>query len=424
MIELRRRYSGSKGSDSPSFSRLPAGYQEVEYLESSKDFKEYLLINIFNKVGDVVEFTAQLMELVGGRTFFGAVDDVGDYRFGLGATATNYVLSVNNNSKILNSKITYTKIPHKLEWKEDYFNFYIDNTLVTQEPNKQLYTELANQMPIFAAYYRKAYVEHIWMRLFSFKVYREGHLHIDLVPCYRTSDRVAGMYDIVNDVFYTNAGTGEFLVGADVSGGDVDIEYLPSINVTGGSMLTTWIPKAGAIVKWDVLLKDNALSSNTEYYKKPTFFRTEPYDNEYGLSFASNSGSGAVHQVWQLFSWLQLSYNFGGTASTYDIPPQHRNGRFVFIWDSLNGLFGIDGIGNLSTTTKKTSSSGFPLRLFAEGEAQIRIIYRIELINQDGDNMTLRPAKKEGVVGFVCEETGEFMSSDNGVEFTIYQEES
>jgi hypothetical protein len=35
MIELRRRYSGSKGSDSPSFSRLPAGYQEVEYLEST-----------------------------------------------------------------------------------------------------------------------------------------------------------------------------------------------------------------------------------------------------------------------------------------------------------------------------------------------------------------------------------------------------
>ena len=32
MIELRRRYSG--GVQSPSFSRLPVGYQEVEYLES------------------------------------------------------------------------------------------------------------------------------------------------------------------------------------------------------------------------------------------------------------------------------------------------------------------------------------------------------------------------------------------------------
>lgn len=35
-------------------------------------------------------------------------------------------------------------------------------------------------------------------------------------PCYRKSDNVAGMYDIVRDVFLTNVGTGTFLVGPDV----------------------------------------------------------------------------------------------------------------------------------------------------------------------------------------------------------------
>ena len=35
----------------------------------------------------------------------------------------------------------------------------------------------------------------------------------DLIPCYRKVDNVAGMYDLVNDVFYTNEGTGEFIIG-------------------------------------------------------------------------------------------------------------------------------------------------------------------------------------------------------------------
>lgn len=37
-----------------------------------------------------------------------------------------------------------------------------------------------------------------------------------LIPCYRKSDKVPGMYDIVNGVFYTNDGSGEFIVGPDV----------------------------------------------------------------------------------------------------------------------------------------------------------------------------------------------------------------
>lgn len=39
----------------------------------------------------------------------------------------------------------------------------------------------------------------------------------DLVPCYRKADDVIGFYDIVNDVFYTNAGTGTFGKGPDVT---------------------------------------------------------------------------------------------------------------------------------------------------------------------------------------------------------------
>lgn len=37
-----------------------------------------------------------------------------------------------------------------------------------------------------------------------------------LIPCYRIEDTDIGMYDIVNDVFYTNSGTGTFEKGSDI----------------------------------------------------------------------------------------------------------------------------------------------------------------------------------------------------------------
>lgn len=43
-----------------------------------------------------------------------------------------------------------------------------------------------------------------------------GVKNLDLIPCYRKSDSVIGMYDIVNDEFHTNVGTGSFTKGSDV----------------------------------------------------------------------------------------------------------------------------------------------------------------------------------------------------------------
>lgn len=51
----------------------------------------------------------------------------------------------------------------------------------------------------------------------SAKVYRltmEGY-H-DLIPCYRKSDGVIGMFDLITEAFLTNEGSGSFTKGADV----------------------------------------------------------------------------------------------------------------------------------------------------------------------------------------------------------------
>ena len=53
-------------------------------------------------------------------------------------------------------------------------------------------------------------------KTYYFKIYKNKKLIRHFIPCYRKSDGVIGLYDLVNDVFYTNSGTGEFEKGADV----------------------------------------------------------------------------------------------------------------------------------------------------------------------------------------------------------------
>jgi hypothetical protein len=45
----------------------------------------------------------------------------------------------------------------------------------------------------------------------------------NMIPCYRKSDNEPGMYDLVNGTFYTNAGSGTFLMGNEVGKRDLNI---------------------------------------------------------------------------------------------------------------------------------------------------------------------------------------------------------
>lgn len=56
----------------------------------------------------------------------------------------------------------------------------------------------------------------ICYKLYSCKIYYQDTLVRDFVPCYRKGDNVAGLYDLVEKKFYTNNGTGEFLVGENI----------------------------------------------------------------------------------------------------------------------------------------------------------------------------------------------------------------
>ena len=60
------------------------------------------------------------------------------------------------------------------------------------------------------------YSSNTHIKMYALIIKIEGNEEANFIPCYRKSDRKPGMYDLVTKTFFTNAGTGEFIVGADV----------------------------------------------------------------------------------------------------------------------------------------------------------------------------------------------------------------
>lgn len=97
------------------------------------------------------------------------------------------------------------------------------------------------------------------VRLYSLKFYDGSTLIRNFIPCYRLPDGEIGLYDTVNDVFYTNQGTGEFIKGPSVGwpgvvcpdmydlgtiyhGQYLEVDYLEAPKGTRTNLITDYYP--------------------------------------------------------------------------------------------------------------------------------------------------------------------------------------
>ena len=55
-------------------------------------------------------------------------------------------------------------------------------------------------------------------RIYYFKIWNENILVRDFIPAIRNTDQKPGMYDVVNNIFYINMGTNEFISGSQIGG--------------------------------------------------------------------------------------------------------------------------------------------------------------------------------------------------------------
>jgi hypothetical protein len=155
---------------------------------------------------------------------FGAAEDDGKYRCMITAPldgSTNEVYGYTSNGS------TYTGVV--VMGTKDHFNeieYIINSDMASMSirPNDNTSTKTAthytmsNNLYLLGQNYNGTARASGERQVHYFKYYdKTNTLICDLVPCYRKSDSVTGMYDIIRKRFLTNAGSGGFSKGLDVA---------------------------------------------------------------------------------------------------------------------------------------------------------------------------------------------------------------
>ena len=185
-------------------SGLPAEYQEVEYLQSSGT--QYIDTGVV--LDDTMTIRIKYDFIRSGFVFGSRVSASSRYsgitNEGGGAYNIRYgntVIYTQNTAPFGTVDVVISPNGVTLNGEEVSTTAYGDSFYAG---NCYLFTSNSNGVPFTGDYatnrVRRFTIDNV----------------IDLVPCKRKSDDVLGMYDLINDEFLTNAGTGTFLTGGNV----------------------------------------------------------------------------------------------------------------------------------------------------------------------------------------------------------------
>ena len=206
----------SKGSNISDISEtnIPDNYQRVEYIESSGS--QYIDTGTkFNSNSDKFELNYKANDATGNYFIAGSGNSengkIWVYSYKNGGRFSVYITDTGGTQRQLYGFSGPDALQHLVVY--DAKKLYIDGNL-TADGSSYTFGETPYNYTLFnsigtTSYYAKT-------RIYSFKMWRSNTLTRDMVPCYRKSDGIIGMYDTVNGVFYINSGTGTFSKGPNV----------------------------------------------------------------------------------------------------------------------------------------------------------------------------------------------------------------
>lgn len=206
--------------------RLPSIYQEVEYLQGEANTATYIDLGFAFDTKARFYITLMFGDLSAIAYPFGATENGGVLRccitapygtmFALyGSTGTQFIIQqIQINENLATDKIFQYECT--LEGGKIVASNLTTGATV-QDTTQASYT-MANNMYLFGQNYDGTPRYGGMRKIYSFQYYdKNDELICDLVPCYRKSDGVCGMYDLARKIFLTNVGNGaDFTKGADV----------------------------------------------------------------------------------------------------------------------------------------------------------------------------------------------------------------
>lgn len=294
--------------------RLPNEYQEVEYIESTgtQCIDTGIPLNQYRKCE--MEFsptsigTTQIID--GGYTNTLEQDDTRNYLRIDSDGMLNLQYARSNTSYKLSSVVIASNTKYAISYKmlasscsltvngTEYSNL-IGVTLITNGNNVFLFGESFKDNNLTQTYEASAFI-----KLYTAKYYdSNGILIRNFIPCYRKSDNEIGLYDLVNNQFYTNAGTGVFTMGKIVGK-----DYINLIPILGSKQITkTYL---GTVLKYSGPIRFNQSLFPVEWDNKVTngSKTSASATNKYGnWSIRATSGI-ADYAVWNVFDNDETTY--------------------------------------------------------------------------------------------------------------------
>lgn len=235
-----------KGNTYQANSILPSGYTQVDYIQSSGT--QYIDTGFKATPKTKIEATVQFTQVTPAQQrVFG-----NSYRETDGLVFTTYISGngyfawacQNNTGNWTSTGITADTNKHTFTMDSLNNLFSLDNynaTITSERTNNSVNTML------LLSYRNSAGVPIAfpYLKFYSTKIYDNNVLVRDFIPCYRNSDNVVGLYDLVNNVFYTNQGTGVFTYGSVVNIPNPD--YPQNIETITGEQNIQIINSNGAI---------------------------------------------------------------------------------------------------------------------------------------------------------------------------------
>lgn len=117
--------------------------------------------------------------------------------------------------KVITPASTLANTIYNISFSKDYFIINWSTTTLNSSLTSYWYNDLLfNFMENWQSI---SWCNPISAKVYYCRIYEWSTLVRDFVPCYRKSDSVIGMYDLVNKQFYTNVGTWTFAKWPDVN---------------------------------------------------------------------------------------------------------------------------------------------------------------------------------------------------------------
>ena len=195
--------------------KVPSGYQQVEYIESSGT--QYIDTGWVNNKKAIHSYKMKFRALAlteGG--FFGQFSSpaIRPGTLWMSVNDSAFRMSIGSDNSAI-SKVSYAydtdihTFTNEINNSNKTYRVTYDNTESYKTYSGTVYSDIS--ICLFRSStntYRP-----ISTRIFYFIICENGQEARHLIPVVRNTDDKPGMYDLVNDVFYTNAGTGEFTWG-------------------------------------------------------------------------------------------------------------------------------------------------------------------------------------------------------------------